>query len=202
MASLVVKEIFRSIQGEGPFSGYPAVFIRLSGCNLSCDFCDTDFQGGKNYYVDELVKKVQNIAEGTDLVVLTGGEPFAQNLTELTIRLVLKKFTIQVESNGSINPHNFEQWDYIYLVVSPKYAGVNPDVVSHAKALKFVLKDKEEPNSYLIEWAKNKGVAVYLSPCDEKDELKNKANMFWIRDMALRLNVRISLQIHKILEVV
>lgn len=172
----------------------------MSGCNLTCDFCDTDFQGGKSYWVDELVRYVQNISEGTNLVVLTGGEPFAQDINELAISLQRKKFKTQVESNGSINPHNFEQWAYIYLVVSPKYAGVNLDVVSHAEAIKFVLKDKEQPNSCLIEWAKNKGVAVYLAPCDEKDEEKNRANMFWVRDLALQMNVIVSLQIHKILE--
>ena len=132
-----VKEIFRSIQGEGFHSGKNAVFIRFSGCNLwngikkfrkkaICNFCDTDFVGingenGGEYKLDDLIKKTVEIwgrgkSHHEKFVVLTGGEPLLQVDEKLIKQLKNKNFYIAVETNGTIKTKLKFDW----IVVSPK----------------------------------------------------------------------------------
>ncbi len=80
-----LSEIFYSIQGEGLWTGTPAVFVRLAGCNLACDFCDTDYSTKFFAHVDEIVALVREAACDCPMVVLTGGEPFAQTGTPALI---------------------------------------------------------------------------------------------------------------------
>ena len=118
-----VKEIFKSIQGEGFHSGKTAVFIRFSGCNLwngiekfrkraTCNFCDTDFvgvdgQNGGEYKLEDLIKKTleiwgKNKSYHEKFIVLTGGEPLLQVDTQLIKELKKKNFYIALETNGTI----------------------------------------------------------------------------------------------------
>jgi len=131
-----VKEIFKSLQGEGYFSGRKAIFVRFSGCNLwngqaeqrsnsICSFCDTDFVGtdGQNggiYSQEQLIKKIRilwgNQDYGKRFLVFTGGEPTLQ-LTEKLVNSVKKEgFFIALETNGTIN----SQIKYDWVCVSPK----------------------------------------------------------------------------------
>jgi len=89
---LQLAEIFYSVQGEGTWTGTPAVFVRLAGCNLSCSFCDTDYSLKFIASVDEVVARVR--AEGGDcpMVILTGGEPLAQAGTPALIEALIKIF--------------------------------------------------------------------------------------------------------------
>ncbi|OGV55133.1 MAG: hypothetical protein A2X49_15560 [Lentisphaerae bacterium GWF2_52_8] len=108
-AFLLVSELFSSIQGESTFAGCPCFFIRLSGCNLDCRFCDThhaqNSSTGKRQSVPELVKAAKEAA--LPLVEITGGEPLLQNATpELCSALIAAKFTVLVETNGSIPAGN------------------------------------------------------------------------------------------------
>ena len=132
-----IKEIFRSIQGEGYNIGKETVFVRFSGCNFwngnindrtnaICDFCDTDFKGvdGKNggvYNLKELIEKIGTVWESTftlqkKLVILTGGEPLLQVDENLVNSLKEKKFLVAVETNGSIESKIKFDW----TCVSPK----------------------------------------------------------------------------------
>lgn len=110
---MVITEIFKSIQGEGTRAGLPCVFVRLTGCNLRCTWCDTAyaFFGGTKLGVEEIVARVQELARGsgvtgegaraTSLVELTGGEPLLQPETpELLERLLQLNFTVMVETSG------------------------------------------------------------------------------------------------------
>src|SRR5262249_11147690 len=101
---LFVKEIFATIQGEGPLAGEQAVFVRLGGCNLACDFCDTDFEGFEEVELAKVVERVQRYADKNqrDLIVITGGEPLRQNIVPLCEALFAKGFRVQVETNGTI----------------------------------------------------------------------------------------------------
>jgi len=132
-----IKEIFKSIQGEGFFSGKEAVFLRFTGCNLwngrkndkfksICNFCDTDFLGtdGKNggkYNLEKLIfviKKVWNYTYSSEekFIVLTGGEPLLQVDDVLIKRLKKENFFIAVETNGTIKTNLKFDW----VTVSPK----------------------------------------------------------------------------------
>jgi len=104
---MVITEIFKSIQGEGTRVGLPCIFIRLTGCNLRCTWCDTAyaFHGGTKYSTDEIVEKVHSLAGGTlattRLVEITGGEPLLQPETpELAGELLEAGYTVMIETSG------------------------------------------------------------------------------------------------------
>lgn len=132
-----IKEIFKSIQGEGFYSGKPALFIRFSGCNFwngktkdreksFCSFCDTDFVGvdginGGCYCLDELILKALSVWNKTfslerKFVVLTGGEPLLQVNEKLVKGLKRNGFFVALETNGSINI----DFEFDWICVSPK----------------------------------------------------------------------------------
>ena len=132
-----VKEIFKSIQGEGYHVGKEAVFVRFTGCNLwngktqdkksaICNFCDTDFVGtnGKNggiYNLKNLIEIIDlvwssNFSNQQKFVILTGGEPLLQVNNELVEKLKRKNFFVAIETNGTIKPPEGIDW----ICVSPK----------------------------------------------------------------------------------
>ena len=132
-----IKEIFKSIQGEGFLTGSPAVFVRFSGCNLwngmsvnksnaICNFCDTDFvgidgQNGGNYNLSELLKKIDKVWNLNNsltrkFVILTGGEPMLQVTNQLVEHLKKQGYFVAIETNGTIESNiNFD-----WVCVSPK----------------------------------------------------------------------------------
>lgn len=104
---MVITEIFKSIQGEGTRAGLPCIFVRLTGCNLRCTWCDTAyaFYGGTKQSVDEVIERVRalsgNSASRTTLVEITGGEPLLQPETPaLAEKLLAAGFTVMIESSG------------------------------------------------------------------------------------------------------
>ncbi|UCF21175.1 MAG: radical SAM protein [Gemmatimonadota bacterium] len=101
-----ITEIFYSIQGESTWAGLPCVFVRTTGCNLRCVWCDTDyaFHGGAELSVDEIVAEIARLGRGCRLVELTGGEPLLQkDIGELTERLLAGGYTVLCETSGSLD---------------------------------------------------------------------------------------------------
>ena len=99
-----INEIYLSVQGESTYTGLPCIFIRLTGCNLRCSWCDTAyaFHEGKNMSIDEILQKVENF--GIHLVEITGGEPLMQdNVYTLMRRLIKKGYKVMLETGGSIS---------------------------------------------------------------------------------------------------
>jgi organic radical activating enzyme len=106
---LEIHSIFRTIQGEGPFTGYPAIFIRLAGCNLQCQLCDTDYTSQRQLFEPtHIVDTIKSLCDGFNikLIVITGGEPFRQDITELCKLLHKSKYIIQIETNGTLEIPN------------------------------------------------------------------------------------------------
>src|SRR5215510_11294896 len=110
---MFITEIFKSIQGEGTRAGLPCVFVRLTGCNLRCTWCDTTyaFHGGKKMNVDDVLARVDELCgrrgeqSGADaevpLVELTGGEPLLQEeIYLLAEALVARAYTVMIETSG------------------------------------------------------------------------------------------------------
>jgi 7-carboxy-7-deazaguanine synthase len=104
---MVITEIFKSIQGEGTRAGLPCIFVRLTGCNLRCKWCDTAyaFYGGKKYSIQDVLREVQDLAGGSErrisLVEITGGEPLLQPETpELASVLIAAGYTVMIETSG------------------------------------------------------------------------------------------------------
>ena len=101
---LILSEIFYSLQGESTFAGLPCVFVRLTGCNLNCAYCDTSYarkkSDGEKISLQEIVNRV--LLHQVFLVELTGGEPLLQAETPELIRSLLDlDYTVLVETNGS-----------------------------------------------------------------------------------------------------
>jgi len=224
--ALDVVRIWHTIQGEGPHAGKPAVFVRLAGCNLACPFCDTDYTTGRSFYnPSNLQDSVEyNAFRETRLVVITGGEPFRQNLGPFLRLLRLSGFHAQVETNGAYPKFmEDEQQDWSLLptiVCSPKLPHINASLVPHITALKYVLEagkvDGEDglPTNTLgekwppgrPEWEDFKG-EVYVQPVDHSlDEnltttqrlKQNEANVKAAVDSCLKFGYRLCLQVHKL----
>ena len=136
---LQVHSIFRTIQGEGPFTGQRAVFIRLAGCNLQCPLCDTDYTDKrKELSVMTIMDHVIAIGNPGILVVITGGEPFRQNLSWLVEALLADGYRVQIETNGTL--YQDLPFDKITVVCSPKTGSVNKKLQPHIHSLKYVLR--------------------------------------------------------------
>ena len=119
MIKIKVSEIFTSFQGEGPYIGTPATFLRLYGCNLNCQWCDTDISTYEMMSVDDIAEILMTQMEfnNINLLVITGGEPTLQ-MEEIKrlIKELPENIKIQLETNGSI----FEYLPEIEYVISPK----------------------------------------------------------------------------------
>jgi 7-carboxy-7-deazaguanine synthase len=185
---LQLAEIFYSIQGEGTWTGTPAVFIRLAGCNLACDFCDTDYSTKFFASVEQVVDAVGEAGRDCPMVVLTGGEPFAQSETrELIEALRRDRRRVHVESNGTIFT---ELADDVWLCVSPKER-VDPRMAVRANEAKLIV-DRRIPEEHFTLFADK--ATILLQP-----EGNKPANVSLALDYAKAhpQRFRLSLQTHK-----
>ena len=219
---LWIKDIWHTIQGEGPLAGRPAVFIRFAGCNLRCWFCDTDFENGTLMDVAHILTEVDLIAEpGTSLVVLTGGEPFLQNFIPL-IRELNNAYHVQVETAGTLWVPGCDRLfgyhvnaDENTLVCSPKTPKLNPTIIPFIDAYKYIVSagDEDEGDGLPIKSTQRQGFSggqlyrppktfprhmIYLQPCDEQDKAVNSHNLNTTVKNCLKHGYRLSLQQHKI----
>lgn len=200
--TLEVKHIFPTL-GEGPNAGTPAVFVRLGGCNLACDFCDTDFENFKSMPLGGILGSVRELAgKHIKLVVITGGEPFRQNIAPLCEALLAAGFRVQIETNGTLWR---ELPTEVEIVCSPKttsgqYAALREDLLPRVTALKFIVSAQHPHYRDVGEVGQSsRGIPVYVQPMDEYDAAKNAANTALALQLAQLRGYRLSLQTHKML---
>lgn len=188
-----VNEIFYSLQGEGHFAGTPAVFIRFSGCNLRCSFCDTDHSSFSEMTEEEIVAEAKRFP--AKHIVITGGEPGLQITTRLVRRLHEEGCFVQMETNGTRALPEGCRVDWI--TCSPKYERV---ILPHVDELKVVY---EGDDTKIDEYAGMTDAKILsLQPCDVKDEVKNRQNLKGAIGYCLRHpEWHLSLQTHKIIDV-
>ena len=201
-----INEIYLSVQGESTHTGLPCIFIRLTGCNLRCSWCDTAyaFHEGKNMSIDEIFKKVESF--GIHLVEITGGEPLMQdNVYTLMRRLIEKRYKVMLETGGSISLERVPK--DVIKIMDLKCPGSgeqeknnldNLKLLAPHDEVKFVILDKKD-----YEWSRdiikkykiNETAQILLSPVFDKLELKEIVK--WILED--RLPVRLQTQLHKII---
>lgn len=192
--TLVVTSIFYTLQGEGPYAGQPAVFVRLKGCNLTCNFCDTYFDSGDELTYDQIWEKIvksiedfyiknkitdalfESITKYCSLIVITGGEPTLQfnNLDPFTQFLINRGMTVQIETNGVLYR---EFAPGVHVVSSPKinektgkYIEPKQAMLDRIDTLKFVV--SADPTSpyhdipdFAVKWKQqHPDRAIYVSP--------------------------------------
>ena len=204
--SLVVNEIFFSIQGESSYAGSPCAFVRLTYCNLRCTYCDTGyaFYEGKRVTTHEILKKINGYP--TDLVEITGGEPLLQKAVLTLIRqLIDDGKTVLIETGGSVDIQEVDPRAILIYDIKTPNSGMNDrnywDNIPNLKSkdeVKFVVANRED-----YEWAKakirqfslDKKHTVLFSPVWGQLKPSNLAD--WILQDGLQ--VRMQPQLHKIL---
>ena len=188
-----VNEIFYSLQGEGRYTGTPAVFVRLSGCNLSCWFCDTDFRSGTEMTESEIVTEV--LRYPTRYVVITGGEPTLQLTSSLIDLLHAEGRYVMMETNGTHPLPDGCEVDWI--TCSPKGA---PLRIQQIDEVKVVFDDKSAQDIQQYESLPAK--EYRLQPCDVQDPDRNRQILQATIDYCLaHPQWKLSLQTHKIINV-
>lgn len=112
-----INEIFSSIQGEGPYIGYRQIFVRFSGCNLSCAYCDTDHSTKKSLSAEELSSEIINLNPPRHhSISLTGGEPLVQTNFLLDFLPKLKNIRVYLETNGTLHAELAKIIDYVDII--------------------------------------------------------------------------------------
>ena len=202
MKRYMIKEQFLSIQGEGYWSGRPAVFIRFSNCNLwsgeesdranaICTFCDTDFTAGASWRRDALVTNARRLAGDATMVILTGGEPALQIDRELVEALHDAGFYVAIETNGTLPIPDTIDW----VCVSPKTPKLR---ITTGHELKLVY-PQERITPGLFEFLDFDH--LWLSPMNDGEHL-NAANAAAAYDYCLtHPRWRLNTQAHKVIGV-
>lgn len=206
--SLLMIEVYASVQGESTFTGVPFVLVRTARCNLRCTWCDSafTFRGGERRSVDEVLDQVR--AFGLSHVLVTGGEPLLQPaVSQLMTRLADEGQTVLVETGGSLPIHDLDPRVHRILDVKCPGSGEadrnhwpNLDVVGPLDEVKFVVADRGD-----YEWAREvvrthrlgeRARAVLISPVHGTPALAPALAEWIVED---RLPARLQLQLHKYL---
>lgn len=156
MHSVKINEVFYSIQGESTWAGQPCIFLRLSGCNLRCTWCDTTyaFYDGEEMTVEEVFDRVKSYP--CRLVELTGGEPLLQEeVYPLMDRLLEKGYEILIETSGSLDIRRLDPRVHIIMDIKCPGSGMsqwmrweNIQALTSRDEIKFVIRDRKD-----YEWA-------------------------------------------------
>jgi 7-carboxy-7-deazaguanine synthase len=214
-----VTEIYRSLQGESSYAGLPCVFVRLTGCNLRCTWCDSEytFYGGRKMGLDEVEAEVRRLAP-SGLVEVTGGEPLLQDREAVTLmeRLLALGYTVLLETSGERPLQNVPLQVIKIVDVKCPHSGEfgafrddNLAALTAHDEVKFVLADRAD-YEFARDFARRHELAsrvrsVVFSPAFRKDAsgardvshclLDPQQLAAWILED--RLDVRLGLQIHK-----
>ena len=188
-----VNEIFYSLQGEGSWTGTPMVFVRLSGCNLQCPFCDTDHAEFTQMSASAIVEVALEAGSGCRRICLTGGEPSLQADEELISAFHAAGFTVHMETNGTREVPAGVDW----VTLSPKnqvpgLKGAGTVVLKKADEVKLVFAPGVDPAA----WASFPATWHFLQPCDADGRMNTAETISYIEAHPIW---RLSLQTHKFL---
>lgn len=199
-----ITEIFHSIQGESTYSGLPCVFVRTTGCNLRCVWCDTAyaFYGGQEMRLEEILARVRGYH--CKLVELTGGEPMLQKETpELARRLLQEGFTVLIETGGSLDLSPLDT--RVIKIMDLKCPGSgeadrnywpNLEILQPHDQIKFVIKDRRDYDwavRVIREHHLEERFPLLFSPVFNAMDYRQLAE--WL--LADRVNARFQIQLHK-----
>ncbi len=203
-----INEMFISIQGESSWTGFPFFFVRTSGCNLRCNYCDTKYayEKGEFFAIEEIIKKIED--SGLNKILITGGEPLIQkNVYILMDKLVKKGYDVLIETNGSILIDKINE-SVIKIIdfktpssgESKKNNFKNVNFLTEKDEVKFVIGNTEDFNwalSIIKKFDLNKKVKnIIFSPIWGKLNANELGK--WIINKKLNF-VRLQVQLHKII---
>lgn len=215
-----ITEIFKSIQGESTYAGMPCVFVRLTGCNLRCTWCDSEytFHGGRKMTMGEVLDEVSRLGHGSSLVEITGGEPMLQEreVIPLMQALVEEGYSVLLETSGE-RPLDRVPPEVIKIVdvkcpdsgEGDSFCAVNLEALTPRDEVKFVLSsrgDYEFARDFV--YRHNLAVrvnAILFSPAFRKDATGSRDSSHCLLDprelaewmIADNVPARLGLQLHK-----
>lgn len=218
---MFITEIFKSIQGESSYAGLPCIFVRLTGCNLRCKWCDTAyaFHGGMKYSLDEILRRVgefsgdrENGGRNVRLIEITGGEPLLQPETpELAQQLVDAGYTVLIETSGERDISELPREVVKIMDVkcpdsgeSGKFNLANLEALEPKDEVKFVIasrRDYDFARTFMAEHRLPERVheilfsPVFADPAGAWPAMDARELAEWI--LAENLPVRLGLQLHK-----
>lgn len=218
---MFITEIFKSIQGESSYAGLPCIFVRLTGCNLRCKWCDTAyaFHGGTKYSLDEILRRVSEFScdeesggRNVRLVEITGGEPLLQPDTpELARRLLDAGYTVLIETSGERDISELPREVVKIMDVkcpdsgeSGKFNLANLEALEKKDEIKFVIasrRDYDFARAFMAEHRLPERVheilfsPVFADPAGSWPAMDARELAEWI--LAENLPVRLGLQLHK-----
>jgi len=200
-----VNEIFYSIQGEGTLIGIPMVFVRFTGCNLRCTWCDTKYawEEGKEMSMEEIIGEIRKYK--SNWVCLTGGEPLLQkDIYKLIDRLINLGYRVLLETNGSLSLEDLpcEEQLIVDMDIKTPSSGMsnfmnleNLELLGPKDTIKFVIADENDYN-FMKEFIKNHEIKGEVIAQPEGNK-----NLKWLTEKVLEdgLNIRVLPQLHKII---
>lgn len=203
---MVINEIFYSIQGESTYSGLPCIFIRTAGCNLRCDWCDTDYSlkdnDGTEMSLDDILRDIKKY--DCNLVEITGGEPLKQDDTKLlATKLIQNGFEVLMETNGTYSLDGLGKVVKIVDIKCPSSGESGSFLMDNLKYLlpedevKFVIASRADfdfASDFVLSNLED-DTKVVFSPVEGRMSLKELAE--WI--LSSSINVRLQAQLHKII---
>jgi 7-carboxy-7-deazaguanine synthase len=205
--TLTVNEIFYSIQGETIAAGLPSVFVRLTGCNLDCAYCDTRYarDNGTAMEIETIVQKIEQF-QSADHVTITGGEPLSQpNAVILLKQIIDRGWKCQIETNGSILLKDVPEKVRKIVDVKTPSSGEsdsfdmrNLKYLTDRDEIKFIIADAgdyEFSRDFISKYHVKKGTIINFSPAFNTMTYQDLAD----RIIADGLPVRLNLQLHKII---
>ena len=201
-----VVEIFKSIDGEGIRVGYPVTFIRLAGCNLRCNYCDTKYSYEDEKFTEMTPQEIyiQVYKLGGKRITLTGGEPLIHKDVKVLVDLLIQKgYEVNIETNGSVDitlfldKHTIITMDYKCASsdMEDKMLLDNISKLRKQDVLKFVVSDDKDLNTVQRIYQNTKAT-VYISPVFGRIEPKQIVEYMLEHNME---NCRVQVQLHKII---
>lgn len=197
-----VSEIFWSAQGEGARAGIPSIFIRMMGCSLKCEYCDTKYswKNGAEYSSEKILSEVKLLMKkfpGTRQIVITGGEPLEQEISNLIELLRKNGYFVSIETNGVNNIYTEVDW----LTVSPKDVSsykINKNLIEIIDEIKLIV--NENLNIEKLKTIRNieDNFPIFLQPQSyDKNRFRNTYNFYKYCVSKGIVNLRLGFQLHK-----
>lgn len=210
--NLDISEIFFSLNGEGILIGIPTIFVRLSGCNLRCTWCDTQYawEKGSKMSLQETLDRVLQCDNGfCSWVLLTGGEPLLQDIGPLIDALHRKKYLVGIETNGSLYESCLKKCDFISADLKPPSSGNKTDDLEVFKKITRVIRKKSgqikaviaDPDDYRfvrdIITTNDLKSPLVLQPCWGRLTYRELCDLYFAEPLPLR-HILVLTQIHKL----
>ena len=205
-AMLRVNEVYFSIQGESTYTGLPCLFVRLTGCNLRCTWCDTEYgyYEGKERSIESLIEELTKLSPECKLVEITGGEPLSQSECSTLVETLLEKgYNVLIETSGSIDISTVSDQAVRIVDMKCPASGMvekndyeNLNRLTKTDEVKFVIADKNDFDwsiKLIKEYNLCEKVTVLISPVFEKIGLQTLAELV----IESKLPIRMQTQLHK-----